>query len=122
MPASKELMRSMDKSVNELESATIPTSTSSEQPQQPWSPELVKDLSYSILGFTVIILALCTLLLWKKRANTQDILRIFGIIVIISLSTMLIITGYDKDQIMSVIGLFGAIAGYLLGKDQQRDS
>ena len=84
---------------------------------QPWSPSLVKFLSSSILLFSVLALVLCTVLLWRRNSDAPEILKIFGIISIISLSALLLIVGFDNEQLTPIVGLFGAIAGYLLGKD-----
>lgn len=117
---SEELLESMNASTKELPNFST---SSIETSDQPWNPHLIKDLSYSVLGFTIIILALSTLLLWKKGADAQDILKVFGIIAIIGLSSVLLITGYGKEQLTPIVGLFGAIAGYLLGKEpRQREN
>lgn len=89
-------------------------------PAQPWSPELVTTLSISILIFTALSLILSTALLWRNNSNGLQILRVFGILAIIGLSTFLLIVAYDKDQLTPIVGLFGAIAGYLLGKDSSK--
>ncbi|MEQ8797978.1 MAG: hypothetical protein RJQ08_07210 [Salinisphaeraceae bacterium] len=86
-------------------------------PAQPWSPMLVQYLSGSILVFTLLVLALSTALLWRKDASAQDILRLFGIVSIIGMSTLLLVAGYSNDQLTPIVGLFGAIAGYLLGRE-----
>lgn len=87
---------------------------------QPWSPELVTTLSVSILIFTSLSLILSTALLWRNNSNGLQILKVFGILAIIGLSTFLLIVAYDKDQLTPIVGLFGAIAGYLLGKDSSK--
>ena len=85
---------------------------------QPWSPELVEHLSYSLLIFTCVAMGLVTVLLWKSgKFSASSLLRIFGIITIIGVSSLLLIAGYSKDQLTPIVGLFGAIAGYLLGKE-----
>jgi len=88
---------------------------------QPWSKELVSQLALSSLLFCAFVLLLCTVLLWRSRASGQIILRTFGIISIIGFSAMLLIVGYNNDQLTPVVGLFGAIAGYLLGKDTKTE-
>lgn len=35
------------------------------------------------------------------------------------MSSLLLVVGYSNDQLTPIVGLFGAIAGYLLGKDSQ---
>ncbi len=87
---------------------------------QPWDPELIKYLATGVLGFCVISLVLCALLLARQRASSGQILRLFGILSIINVSAFLLIVGYGADQLTPIIGLFGGIAGYLLGKDPQQ--
>jgi len=43
-------------------------------------------------------------------------LRAFGILSIICVSAVLLVVGYNNEQLTPSVGLFGAIAGYLLGK------
>ena len=57
------------------------------------------------------------MLLWKKGASGAHILRVFGIITILGFSALLLFVGYSNTQLTPIVGLFGAIAGYLLGKD-----
>ena len=82
-----------------------------------WTPEMVKFLTLSTFAFMSLTLILCTALLWRKGASGANILRVFGIISIIGLSALLLFVGYSNEQLTPIVGLFGAIAGYLLGKD-----
>jgi hypothetical protein len=84
---------------------------------QPWSPEMVKFLTISILGFTCIALLMAAVLLWRSNASGDQVLKVFGVISILVFSALLLVVGYDLNQLTPIIGLFGAIAGYLLGKD-----
>lgn len=84
---------------------------------QPWSPELVQFLAVSILAFTFTALVLASALLWRTRVSAPHVLKIFGIISIIGVSSVLLVTGYSNSQLTPIVGLFGAIAGYLLGRD-----
>lgn len=86
---------------------------------QPWSHELVSLLSISILVFSLIALIMATVLLWRTSAQPSQILRVFGILTIIGFSAFLLVVGYSNEQLTPIIGLFGAIAGYLLGKDSK---
>lgn len=97
------------------------TVVQSQQWSQPWSPGLVQTLVLSVMGFTLITLVLATVLLWKQSAPPQQILKIFGLLAIVCLSAVLLVAGYSNDQLTPIVGLFGAIAGYLLGKDVQAD-
>lgn len=82
-----------------------------------WSPELIRFLSTSILAFTLATLILATILLWRSQAPALQVLRTLGIITIIGISSLLLLVGYSNDQLTPIVGLFGAISGYLLGKD-----
>jgi hypothetical protein len=90
--------------------------------EQPWSPELVLNLSLMIVGVVVLALALGTYLLSKRATSSQDVLRLFGVVIIVGLSALLLVVGFSNDQLTPIVGLFGAIAGYLLGKDSGGES
>ncbi len=84
---------------------------------QPWSQELVRFLATGVLGFSAIAMLLATVLLWRTNAPAQQVLRVFGVITIVAFSALLLVVGYNNEQLTPIVGLFGAIAGYLLGKD-----
>lgn len=86
---------------------------------QPWSPELVQFLSISVLGFAGIALFLATVLLLRSGAPPYQVIRVFGVITILGFSALLLVVGYNNEQLTPIVGLFGAIAGYLLGKDSK---
>ena len=83
-----------------------------------WSPTLVCQLSLGIGAFAVFILVCVTVLLKRLEdpLMPEQILRTFGILVIIFAAVFLVIAGYSDTQITPVIGLLGTIAGYLLGR------
>lgn len=80
-----------------------------------WSPELVTKLSLGMGIFAVLAFACVTVLIFKRR-NAEQVLRTFGILVIIFAAVFLVVAGYSDTQITPVIGLLGTIAGYLLGR------
>lgn len=86
---------------------------------QPWTPDLVQFLSLGVLGFSGMALILATALLWRAAAPPHQVLRVFGIITIIGFAALLLVVGYNNEQLTPIVGLFGAIAGYLLGKDSK---
>ncbi|MDD5177061.1 MAG: hypothetical protein PHQ05_11640 [Sterolibacterium sp.] len=88
---------------------------------QPWSAELVKFLSISVLGFSCVALIMAAILLWRSSAPPNQVLRVFGVISILCFSALLLVVGYNNEQLTPIVGLFGAIAGYLLGKDSPKD-
>lgn len=87
--------------------------------QQPWSQELVKFLALSVLGFAGLVLVLSAALLWRAAASPPQILRATGVIAVLGFSALLLVVGYDNQQLTPIVGLFGAIAGYLLGKESR---
>lgn len=87
---------------------------------QGWSPEIVQHLAWLVVGFTALALVLGTALLWRKQAIANDVLKVFGIVTIVGMSALLLVVGYSDEQLTPIVGLFGAIAGYLLGKDGGR--
>lgn len=94
-------------------------STVSMTADQPWSPSLVIALSAILAGITLIAIFIAGFLLNKKSSDSSEILKTLGIIFIIGLSSILLVVGYNKDQLTPIIGLFGAIAGYLLGRESR---
>ncbi|MEO8391015.1 MAG: hypothetical protein ABI893_11620 [Polaromonas sp.] len=82
-----------------------------------WSHDHLMFLTSSLLGFLSVVVLASTFLMWRQRSSADHMLRIFGIILIAGLSTFLLICGYSSAQLTPIVGLFGAIAGYLLGKD-----
>jgi uncharacterized YccA/Bax inhibitor family protein len=84
---------------------------------QPWTPELVTTLALTTLGFTLLVILIAGALLWRVHASPAHVLRAMGILSIIGLATLLLVVGYGNEQLTPIVGLFGAIAGYLLGRD-----
>ena len=91
--------------------------SSSSAVSQTWSPELVRFLAISVLGFSCVVLIVAATLLWRAKASSHQVLRATGIISILGFAALLLVVGYDDKQLTPIIGLFGAVAGYLLGKD-----
>jgi hypothetical protein len=52
--------------------------------------------------------------------RAEDTLRIFGLTLVITGTVFFIVAGFDSQQIAPAIGLFGTIAGYILGKSDRR--
>lgn len=109
----KGLLSNLDNAQQAFDKAQVSSITDA----QPWSQELVQFLSIGVLGFTCVALILATVLLWRSDASPHHVLRVFGIVSILGFSALLLVIGYDNEQLTPIVGLFGAIAGYLLGKD-----
>ena len=72
------------------------------------------------LGFVALIglatLAVQAAMLFRSNASVQDATRMTMITLIITLAVGTLVMGYDERQIAPVLGLFGSIVGYLLGR------
>jgi hypothetical protein len=75
-------------------------------------------LSLIILVFGLLVLAAEFLLLRTVSCNAEQLLRIFGITLIVIGALIIIPAGFSNDTIAPAMGLLGTIAGYLLS---QRD-
>ncbi|MBI1324500.1 hypothetical protein GC170_15125 [bacterium] len=80
-------------------------------------------LSFSVLVFGAMVFALQTWLVVKMPLNwtPNAILRFNGLTLIITGAILLVTAGYSNEQMTPVIGLLGAIAGYLLGSVEKPD-
>ena len=110
----------MTQHAQQLEEQINALTSQTDTASQPWSSDLVTILGLGVLVFCVVVLALGTVLLWKKEADGLIVLKLFGLTLIVSLSVFLMIVGYGQSQLTPVVGLFGAIAGYLLGKEKEK--
>lgn len=66
--------------------------------------------------FGAVVIAAQFFLLKKKDFDANDLLKVFGITLIVVGTLFLISTGRSDQQIAPAMGLFGTLAGYLLGK------
>lgn len=79
-------------------------------------------LSYFILGFGSLVLIVQFLLLRTPRRSTHEILQLLTINLIVTGTLFLISAGFAAEQIAPGLGLFGTIAGYVLGRRATNDS
>ncbi len=73
-------------------------------------------LSIIILFFGFIVISAEYALLRNNTATAEEILRIFAVTLIVVGTMFLITASFSNDQIAPAMGLFGTIAGYLLGR------
>jgi hypothetical protein len=79
-------------------------------------------LAIMIIITTLICMSLIFFLLKKNpKLKAEDILRVFGVSLIIFGTLFIIVSGYSSEQIAPAMGLFGTIAGYVLGKTNKRE-
>jgi hypothetical protein len=110
----------MTEKISQLDSAQRALDAASQGAQgmmQPWTPDLVSHLSFGVLVFSAFTLVIAAILLWRARASPAYVLKVVGVVSIIAFSAVLLVAGYSNSQLTPIVGLFGAIAGYLLGKD-----
>jgi hypothetical protein len=101
-------------------------------PTDPPQPTAVKgagdatsSFEYKIAIFVMagagVALLMQFFLLWRVRnLKAEDTLRSFGVVLIIMGTLFVIAAGYSSVQIAPALGLFGTIAGYLLGRSEKR--
>jgi hypothetical protein len=75
-------------------------------------------LSLIVLLFGIFVIALQTIIIRKSEFNANDIVKIYGLSFIIIATLFIITAGYDSEQIAPAMGLFGTIAGYILGRNE----
>jgi hypothetical protein len=94
------------------------------------TPELQTSSSYSyyktpiFVSSTMLFFIACLVFilmsgLIKKGKEPAEILKTFGIPLIIVAAVFVVIPGLNANQLTPVIGLLGTIAGYLLGKSEE---
>jgi hypothetical protein len=73
-------------------------------------------LSAEVLVFGFAVLVAEFLLLRRAKITAEEALRVYAVSLIIIGTLFAITAGFDSNQIAPAMGLFGTIAGYLLGK------
>ena len=74
------------------------------------------ELALTVIGFGVLIVIALSVFLRRTSASPDDAIRAYVITLIIIGTMVLICAGYSNDQIAPAMGLFGTVAGYLLGR------
>lgn len=100
-----------------VEPASISTETQLPERQRPEPMSSFEFwLSVIILGFTAVLVIVEVWLIRSRLLSAESALRALLVTIIIGGTLFLITAGYSNDQIAPAVGLFGTIAGYLLGK------
>src|ERR1700722_1578417 len=79
-------------------------------------------LSTIIVCFGLLVILLEVFLVIKRKIPYDVLVKFIVITLIIFATLFLIAAGYTNNQIAPAAGLFGTIAGYLLGKSNQTKS
>jgi hypothetical protein len=78
-------------------------------------------LTIVIVIFGSLTLLVEYMLLRNREFSMSELLPVFGVTLIVIGTLVLISAGYDAQQIAPATGLFGTIAGYLLGRRSGRE-
>lgn len=78
-------------------------------------------LSTMVLALGFVALGLAFTLLRSRRISADDMIKLISMILIIVGTLFLITASFTAQQIAPAMGLFGTIAGYLLGKSAGTD-
>jgi hypothetical protein len=76
-------------------------------------------LSLIVILFGAFVVVIEYKLLLRVHSSPADIMRVLAVTLILVGSLFLITAGFSNNQISPVSGLFGTVAGYLLGKSSK---
>ena len=97
----------------ESELPTPPMGTSSDI---GWMSSLEFWLSICVLAFGLLAILVELKVIINREFKPDDAIKMLAVTLIV-ISTLFIITaGFDSEQIAPAMGLFGTVAGYMLGK------
>ncbi|HZU24698.1 MAG TPA: hypothetical protein VFA04_04200 [Bryobacteraceae bacterium] len=74
------------------------------------------ELALVVIGLGVVVIIGLSIVLKTRNGSPDDAIRGYAITLIIVGTMVLICAGYSNDQIAPAMGLFGTLAGYLLGR------
>jgi glycerol uptake facilitator-like aquaporin len=80
------------------------------------------NLSYIVLIFATVVLLFEVFLVSINKISLENSFKFIIVTLIIACSLFLITAGYDNNQIAPAFGLFGTIAGYILGKTNSQET
>lgn len=87
-------------------------------PEESNSEQVQLGLGITVLAFGLILTISVLYFLLKMGKGFGNVtFKTIGIILILTASLFLVVTGYSQAQITPVIGLLGTIAGYIFGSD-----
>jgi len=75
----------------------------------------------AIIFFSIFVTA-ASFFLRKSAGFSEDaVIRLVSLILIVSGTLFLVTLGYSAEQIAPALGILGTIAGYMLGRSEQKD-
>jgi uncharacterized membrane protein YidH (DUF202 family) len=82
-----------------------------------WLTSVEQNLSIAVLGFGLVVLMIQFFTLRAvTQTNPELVIRAYAVTLIVVCTLFLVSAGLSTNQIAPAIGLFGTIAGYLLGR------
>ena len=78
------------------------------------------DITLVVLAFGMLALILLYLIVRNERTKEFE-LRIFIVTILVFGSLLVMSAGLGEDQLSPVIGFFGTIAGYILGRGDRNE-
>jgi len=82
-----------------------------------WLTTVEQNLSIAVLGFGLAVLLIQFFTLRTVTpSNPELVIRAYAVTLIVVCTLFLVSAGLSTNQIAPAIGLFGTIAGYLLGR------
>src|SRR6266545_2729238 len=116
-----------DETIRRRLSAVTNSSDSSESDQAPTKPGTLESpvrhtwvetiFSCAVLVFGLLLIAIQALLVMRKSITASAAFKLIGLTMVITAGLFVIPAGFSQNQMTPLMGLLGAIAGYLLGKD-----
>jgi hydrogenase/urease accessory protein HupE len=80
------------------------------------------EIRLTIVIFVFALIAMVVFyLLVRSGKSTPYLMRIYVVIILVFGTLLVVSSAYATEQIAPVVGLFGTIAGYLLGKSERRE-
>lgn len=77
-------------------------------------------LSMIAILFGLVVLIIEYKLLSRAKAESDQVLKVLIVSTIVIATMFIISAGYSSEKIAPAIGLFGTIAGYLLGRSEKQ--
>lgn len=77
-------------------------------------------LTFALLFFGLIILCLQFFMMRKTNGDSQTMLKMSTVTLVIISTLFLITAGFSSEQIAPATGLLGTIVGYVLGRDASK--
>jgi hypothetical protein len=77
-------------------------------------------MAFLVLIFASAVGAFCVILVRTKALSAEQVIRITALLMIVTGTLLLVVTGYSAEQIAPALGLLGTVAGYLLGRSDAK--